>query len=190
MAQDKKRLQLIQAVQKELTYSRFVHTLGVAATAAALAERYGADMEKADTAGILHDCAKYKSTDEMEHMLRSEGYSISPLEKGNGALLHAKAGSVMAKKQFGIEDEEILGAIAWHTTGKPDMTLLEKILYVADYIEPGRNQAPNLEKIRVVSFENLDRALCMILKDTLDYLDKSGAQIDGMTKKTYEYYRT
>lgn len=182
------RLEMIRTVQKELKYARFIHTMGVAFTAASLAERYGCDMRKAETAGILHDCAKYMDVDKMENLCRKNGLEISPLEEGNAALLHSKAGCILARKKYGVHDSEVLEAIRYHTTGKPDMTTLEKIVFIADYIEPGRDQAPHLDEIRKAAFEDLDLALCMILKDTLSYLKENEREIDSLTQKTYDYY--
>lgn len=184
----KERLELIREVQKELKYARFIHTMGVAGTAASLAERYGCDMRKAETAGILHDCAKYMDVDKMESLCDKNGLELSDVERGNSALLHSKAGSILARTKYGVTDPEILQAIRYHTTGRPDMSLLEKIVFIADYIEPGRDQAPHLDEIRRAAFENLDTALCMILKDTLHYLKKDDREIDSMTQKTYDYY--
>lgn len=185
---EKDRLEMIRAVQKELKYERFIHTLGVAETAAALAVRHGCDMHKAETAGILHDCAKYMDVDKMETLCRKEGLEISSLERGNASLLHSKAGSILARIKYGVEDPDILEAIRYHTTGKPDMTMMEKIVFIADYIEPGRDQAPHLDEIRKAAFEDLDQALCMILRDTLSYLKKNEREIDSLTQKTYDYY--
>ena len=188
MSKGMKRLDLIHEMEKELKYSRFVHTMGVAYTATSLAMRYGCDVSKAEIAGLLHDCAKYYSAEKMESLCKKGGIPITESERGNTALLHAKAGRVLAKTQYGIEDEEILDAIQSHTTGRPAMTLLGKILFIADYIEPGRSQAPNLDTIREMAFDNLDDALCKILYDTLFYLNKIGKPVDPMTKMTYDYY--
>ena len=189
MSKEMSRMEMIRTIQKELKYPRFIHTLGVAFTATSLAARYGADIRKAETAGILHDCAKYLDVAQMERLCINAGIPISMIESGNGSLLHSKAGCVLARDKYGVEDPEILNAIAWHTTGKPDMTLLEKILFIADYIEPGRDKAPHLDSIRAAAFDDLDTALRMILKDTLEYLRKDGKPIDEMTQKTYDFYR-
>ena len=95
----------------------------------------------------------------------------------------------MPKKKYDIEDQEVLSAIRWHTTGKPDMTLLEKIVYVADYIEPKRDKAPNLKEVRKMAFVDLDQALLKILEDTLNYLGDSPDVVDMMTKATYDFYK-
>ena len=89
----------------------------------------------------------------------------------------------------GVKDEDILNAIRYHTTGRPGMSLLEKIIFVADYIEPGRDSAPNLPQVRSLAFESIDDCVLQILKDTLIYLGTTGAEVDPMTQITYEYYR-
>lgn len=182
------RFEIIRKLEKSLKYRRFIHTIGVASTAACLAMRWGSDVEKAETAGLLHDCAKYVDLDRMKRLCKDAGLEISSYESKSPALLHSKAGSVLAEKEYGCKDEEILMAIRSHTTGRPEMTLLEKILFVADFIEPGRTEAPSLAQIRTLSFEDLDAAVLKILRDTLDYLDTKGDVIDPATLRTYEYY--
>ena len=162
--------------------------MGVAYTATSLAMRHGADMEKAEVAGLLHDCAKYMDVDKMEQLCRKGGIELSEMEIGNPSLLHSKAGSVLAQTRYGYSDPEILDAIRYHTTGRPLMTTLDKIIFIADYIEPGRCVAPNLPEIRRLAFEDLDAALRKILQDTLDYLPTTGKAIDPMTQRTYDYY--
>ncbi|MBQ9643388.1 MAG: bis(5'-nucleosyl)-tetraphosphatase (symmetrical) YqeK [Lachnospiraceae bacterium] len=183
------RIRLAKAIEKELNYKRFLHSLGVAETAAALAMRYDADVEKAEIAGILHDCAKYMDEKELIGICKKRGVAISDAEYDNPSLLHAKAGAILAQEKYDIDDPEILEAIRNHTTGKPEMSLLDKIIYIADYIEPGRDQAPNLSIVRSMAFEDIDRTLFKILEDILLYLQATGARIDPMTGKTYQYYR-
>ena len=175
-------------LKKEMDDSRFEHTLGVMYTCAALAMRYEYDLEKAMLAGLLHDCAKCMPNAKKLKMAEKHHLEISSLERKNPFMLHTKLGAFLAKKKYDIEDEEILNAIRWHTTGRPDMTLLDKIVYVSDYIEPRRDKAPNLPKIRQLAFMDLDQALIKILEDTLGYLGDSAEHVDAMTKKTYDYY--
>ncbi|MGN1023426.1 MAG: bis(5'-nucleosyl)-tetraphosphatase (symmetrical) YqeK [Lachnospiraceae bacterium] len=190
MAKDTDRLTLYKELEKQLKYSRFVHTMGVTFTATSLAMRYGADVKKAELAGLLHDCAKYVPVDEMERICKEGGLEISSFERGNSALLHSKAGSVLARTKYGITDKEVLDAIRFHTTGRPGMTLLDKIVFVADYMEPGREEAPDLSTVRPLAFSDLDQALLQILSDTLDYLEGTGKKIDPMTRRTWEFYKT
>lgn len=175
-------------LEKELDARRFEHTLGVAYTAAALAMRYQGDLEKAQLAGLLHDCAKCISNEKKLSICEKHHIPISEIERENPFLLHAKAGCYIARKQYHIQDQDILNAILNHTTGRPGMSLLEKIIYIADYIEPGRKQAPNLTRIRQLAFQELDQALLGILRDTLEYLESIDSPVDTMTRQTYDYY--
>lgn len=184
-----KREKIMNEMRKSLPSRRFEHTLGVTYTAACLAMRYGADIEKARIAGLLHDSAKYMSSKEKIQTCLKNGLPVSQYEEKNPELLHAKLGAYLAEDRYGISDPEILSAITWHTTGKPDMTLLEKILYIADYMEPNRDQAPNLPEVRKLAFVDLDECLFLILKDSIAYLSGRSITIDPMTQTTYEYYK-
>ena len=185
----KERINLIRELESELAYGRFVHTLYVSGTAANLAMRHGADIEKAETAGLLHDCAKCMNLGKMLKTCTKAGLNLSDMEKESGALLHSKAGAVVAHDRYGVTDEDILNAIRYHTTGRPGMSLLEKIIFVADYMEPCRDSAPNLPLVRKLAYENIDICVLQILKDTLSYLGTTDSEVDPMTQKTYEYYR-
>lgn len=178
-----------KSLGKELDTKRYDHTIGVADTAACMAMSLGADIEKAYVAGLLHDCAKCMSDKKRVEICKKNGLGINPVEAKRPALLHAKVGAYLAKQEYGITDKDILNAICYHTTGRPNMSLLEKIVFTADYIEPGRKQAPNLEEIRRLAFSDLDRAIIKILKDTLDYLAEGNGEIDPATAETYEYYK-
>lgn len=168
--------------------ARYEHTLAVAYTAACLASLYGADTNKALIAGLLHDCAKCIPHIEQLRMCEEYGIDLNETEKKNHALLHAKLGAYLAKEKYGVADEEILSAIQYHTTGRGGMSMLEKIIFVADYIEPGRRKAANLLQIRRMAFQNIDSALIKILKDTLIYLEDKGDMIDSATRSTLAYY--
>ena len=162
-------------LMKELDEDRYRHTQGVMYTSAALAMRYGADLKKALLAGLLHDCAKC-----------IPGHT--KIKRKNPSLLHAKLGAYLAKDKYDIEDEEILMAIRSHTTGRPEMSLLEKIVYIADYMEPGRKELPNMMDVRHLAFEDIDKCLYRILRDSLVYLKAQDMPIDQTTEKTYQYY--
>ena len=185
----KERIALIKELESELAYGRFIHTLDVAATAANLAMCYGSDLDKAEVAGLLHDCAKCMSLGKMLKVCDKAGTDLSEFEKNSVSLLHSKAGAVLAESRYGVRDEDTLNAIRFHTTGRPGMSLLEKIVFVADYIEPGRDSAPNLPQVRKLAYESIDDCVLQILKDTLRYLATTGSAVDPMTQKTYEYYR-
>ena len=176
-------------LKKYLDKERFIHTQGVMYTAAALAMAHGADMEKARLAGLLHDCAKCIPNKKKLKMCGENKIPVTEFEKEHPFLLHAKLGAFVAKDKYGIRKKEILSAIAFHTTGKPDMSLLEKIVYIADYIEPGRDRAQNLPEIRKIAFQDLDECMYVILKDTLDYLEETPGEIDSATEDAFAYYK-
>ena len=175
-------------LKSELDESRYEHTIGVMDTAACLAMRYGADLTQALVAGLLHDCAKCIPNDKKLKLCRKSGIEVTPFEEKAPFLLHAKLGAWMAEHEYHVSDPAILSAIACHTTGKPDMSLLDKIVFIADYIEPGRNKAPGLPEIRRLSFTDIDQALIRILSDTLDYLASSNDPIDPATQNVLDYY--
>ena len=176
-------------MEKALDKKRFEHTLGVAYTATALAMRYEEDLKKAEVAGLLHDCAKCIENSKKLAICEKYNIQVSDLERKNPYLLHAKLGGFIAMQKYGVRDKEIVSAIVNHTTGCPHMGQLDKIIYIADYIEPYRHQAPHLKAIRKMAFLDIDKALLMILEDTLKYLNALGNSIDPMTEKTYEYYK-
>lgn len=181
---------LRKEMEKEQTAKRYEHTLSVAYTAASLAMVHEEDTEKALVAGMLHDCAKCIDSKKLVSVCKKNNLEMTEIEMKNpSALLHAKVGSFLAREKYGVTDEDILNAIKYHTTGRPDMSRLEKILYIADYMEPGRKHAANLAQIRKMAYQDLDKTLLKILEDTLAYLQTTDNQIDDMTLKTYNYYK-
>lgn len=181
-------------LKKNLTSERYQHTKGVAYTAIALAMRYNPDptngdfIKKAEIAGMLHDCAKCMEHDKKIQLCKDNKIPCSDFEIEHPYLLHGKVGAFIAQKEFDINDPDILNAITWHTTGRPDMSLLENIIYIADYIEPGRKPIPGINQIRQTAFIDIDEAMKTILCHTLQYLENSGSPIDEMTQKTYDSY--
>lgn len=181
---------LRRAMEKELSAGRYTHTLDVSYTAAALAMAHGEDMEKAMIAGILHDCAKSKHGSELVAICENAHLNVTAVERSNPtALLHAKAGAYLAEHKYGVTDMDILNAIRYHTTGRPNMSRLEKMVYIADYIEPGRKQNRDLSLIRRLAYQDLDSTMEKILGDTLAYLRTTDGQVDDMTNRTYQYYK-
>ena len=176
-------------LKKKLSPSRFEHTLGVSYTCMALAMRYGADLDQAELAGLLHDCAKRYDDETILQKCEERGLPLTEGEYRAPAIVHAKLGAWMAEHKYGVTDAQVLSAIACHTTGKPGMTLLEKIVYIADYIEPRRDRAPHLTELRRLAFEDLDEALYRILTQTLSYLKEQDQPTDETTEKTWAYYR-
>lgn len=176
-------------LKKHLDRERYEHTLGVMYTAGALAMRYGSDLEQALIAGLLHDCAKCIPGEKKIRMCDKYHLHVSEVELANPSLLHARLGAFLAAKRYHVDDKTVINAIACHTTGRPEMTLLDKIIYIADYIEPGRQELPNMAVVRRLAFEDIDECLYRILKDSLVYLNSRGIPIDPMTEKTYLYYK-
>ena len=182
-------IELEEKVKKKQDAERFHHTQGVMYTAAALAMVYGVDIERAKLAGLLHDCAKSSiPNNKKAEACDSYGIKISEFERNNPHLLHGKLGAYFAKHKYGVKDDEICSAIVYHTTGKPDMTLLEQIIFIADYIEPDRDEMPRLPEVRKAAFTDIDMCTEMIMSDTLEHLKESGRPIDKETNEAFEYY--
>lgn len=180
---------LQKKLEKELSPERYHHTLGVMYTAAALAMCHDPSvMEQAMIAGLLHDCAKGIPYNEQYRLCMKYQIPLSEVEEKNHALLHAKLGEWMAKNKYDLKDENILHAIKVHTTGCPEMSMLDKIIYISDYIEPGRNKAHHLAQIRTLSFQNIDLAVEKIAYDVLNYLKKQNGPTDELTISTWEWY--
>lgn len=179
----------LKLLKESISNKRFIHSIGVSNTAACLAMRYGFDIGKAYMAGLLHDCAKGLKSGELIELCERYGIEITALERENPELLHSKAGSIIAKEKYGIEDDDIASAVFHHTTGRPGMTDLEKIIFVADYIEPNRVGLPGLEDIRREAFSDIDCSVASICRNTLDHLKQSAKAVDRATVDTYEYYR-
>lgn len=177
-------------LQETLKPERYEHTISVSYTCIALAMRYGYDIQKAELAGLLHDCAKHFSDTELIRLCSEHGIFLSDAEIHAPAVIHAKYGAWLAEHEYGIQDQEILQAIACHTTGKPNMGLLDQILYIADYIEPRRDKAANLPQMRFLAFQDLEQTMFAILAGTLQYLEKKGACVDPMTLEAYHYFET
>lgn len=182
---------LDEEMQTILPRKRYLHSVSVAHLAAAYAVSLGYSPERALIAGILHDCAKAYSDEQLVVDCDKYAISVTEVERRNGFLLHGKLGAFYAKTKFFITDEEILSAISYHTTGRPGMTDLEKTVFLADYLEPFRTQPtePALNEIRRIAFEDIDRAVYLALKNTLRYLEGTGQEIDTTTAKTFKEYR-
>jgi predicted HD superfamily hydrolase involved in NAD metabolism len=173
----------LRIVEAQLTEHRYQHTLGVMETAIELAEKYGADEKKAELAAIFHDYAKFRPKDEMKGIILQNGFPEDLLEY-NSELWHAPAGTYLVEKEVGIKDPEVLDAIRYHTSGRAGMTLLEKIIYLADYIEPGRH-FPGVDEVRALAKENLEDALIKSLQNTILFLMKKKQPVYPDTFYTY-----
>lgn len=166
---------------------RIPHVRGCEEEAVRLAVRWGADREKAAEAAILHDCTKKKSLPEQLALCEQFGIEPDPLERISEKLLHAKTGAMVAERQFGA-DSDVVDAIRWHTTGRADMTLLEKVIYMADYIEPNRD-FEGVEALRALAYENLDRAMLLGFEMSLEDIRAQGNEAHENTTAALKWYK-
>lgn len=176
--------ELIEKVKRVLSPERLAHTLGVVQTARKLSARYGSDPEKAVTAALLHDIAREHDRNTLLQMVRNFGIIIDEVSAAQTELLHQLVGAELAGRDFGITDPAILNAIRVHTTGSVQMSLLDKIIYLADFIEPGRD-FPGVESIRQKAWENLDEGLFAATVNTLKHLLEKGRLIHASTVALY-----
>lgn len=184
--------EITDKLHSALNEHRYVHTLGVAYTAAAMAMRFGGDPDRALLAGLLHDCAKCFSDEDSLRLCEEGGIVLSDVERKNTALIHAGLGVYIAERDYDVHDADILDAIRTHTTGEPDMSTLQKIIYLADLIEPGRSaqRLPFLPEIRKLAFEDLDECIYQVTAQQLEYLEEeSGKEVDPKTRDTYYFYK-
>ncbi|WP_423407465.1 bis(5'-nucleosyl)-tetraphosphatase (symmetrical) YqeK [Heyndrickxia sp. MSNUG] len=177
------REQALQIVKVQLTEHRYEHTIGVMETAIKLADQYGGDVQKAELAAIFHDYAKFRPKEEMRQIIIEQKMPEELLEY-NGELWHAPVGAYLVEKEAGITDDEVLDAIRYHTSGRVGMTLLDKIIYLADYIEPGRH-FPGVEEVRSMAAEDLNLALIQSMKNTIQFLMKKNQPVFPDTFKAY-----
>ena len=178
---------LRRMVMPYLKENRIAHVTGVESQAVMLAMRWGADPDTAAIAGILHDITKAQSKEKQLKLCEKYGIILENAERENPALLHARTGAALARERFGISDE-IYSAIRWHTTGKPDMSTLEKIIYLADYTEPTRD-FEGVDKLRELSFEDLDKAMALGLEMSIEDLTERGKPIFHDTMDAYNWYK-
>lgn len=185
-------LELDSEMRRILPEKRYLHSVAVAHLSAALAASLGLDTEVALTAGILHDCAKAMKDEALVKECERVGIAFSETEKKNGFLLHGKLGAYYAKNKYYISDERVLSAIFWHTTGKPNMSQYEQIVFLADYLEPFRTQPTNppLSKLRCLAFHDINAATRLVLENTLRYLSSLNGEIEEHTQLAFDYYNS
>jgi predicted HD superfamily hydrolase involved in NAD metabolism len=174
---------LLARVREQMHEKRYLHTLGVAETARLLAQRYGADPDKAELAGYLHDYCKCWPVEKMREILIRHDLPRELLE-GERELWHAFAGAIVIQTDLGVTDPEILQAVRYHTTGRAGMSLLEKVVCVADYIEPNRN-FPGVEDIRSLAEQDLNEALAVALGGTIRFLIEQRKTVYPLTLIAY-----
>ena len=179
--------QIEKTLKEMLPDRRLKHSLDVSKCAVKLSEIYKCDKEKAEIAGLVHDCAKYFTDEQIEDCVKKFNIKLDPLEVNNIALSHSIIGSYVAVDVFNIKDEEIVNAIKYHTTGKENMSLLEKIIYMADLIEEGRN-FPRVEELRELTYSGkLDEALILSFNNTIKFVIDNNQLIHPRTVKARNY---
>ncbi len=168
--------------------SRLKHILRVEQTAIELAQHHGLDVEKAAEAGLMHDLAKYFKPQRLLEMAQAEGLEIDPVEAANPHLLHAPVGAIVARDEFGVEDEEVLQAIGDHTLGRPGMGLLSCVVFLADSLELGRGDNPELETLRQSSLQDLHQAVYLTCNYSLKYFLDTHRLIHPRTVLTRNWF--
>ena len=176
---------VIRYMEENAKPSRVEHTRGVVETAEELAAKYGADPAKARLAAWVHDIGKNLPLDVLDGYV--DEYDLGERLLGNPNLSHSKVAEIIAKRDFGIDDRDVLNAIAYHTTGREGMSLLEKIVFLADAIEPGRDH-PGVEEIRDLAGIDLDRACLKVLESTIDYVKSQGLELDRDSIKARDWF--
>ncbi len=171
---------IVKKVAGNLKGEKFEHALGVEKTAVSLAHRYGADVDKAGLAGLLHDYTKQK-----DNIALAERYHIPYITEKT---LHGHTAAAVLKEKGYVTDEEVLSAIRWHTTGREGMTMLEKVVYLADYIEPNRD-FDGVEKLRDLAYQNIDKAVLYALQMSIEHIIENKSLIDTDSVGAYNYYR-
>lgn len=172
-------------IEKNFTEKRRIHTYGVVKTALELAEIYGADPYKAELASLFHDLYRGVPVNVLNYYVKHLGLDKKYLDNPN--LSHGKIAAEIIKRDYGITDNDIINAVSYHTTGRPNMSLLEKIIYIADAVEPNRNY-PGVDKIRKIVKKDLDEACLTSLTNTINYITSEGIFLDDDTIKAKKYF--
>jgi len=177
---------ILHYLQLNLNEKRLNHSLNVSETAVVLAIKYGENIESAKIAGLIHDCAKNMKDDQLIKVARDHGIHIDEIYINNPSILHGVVGSIIAREVMKIKDDDILNAVAYHTTGRENMSKLEKIIYISDYIEPSRI-FQGVEELRTLSMINLNEAVIQSLGNTIIYVvnKKELLHIDTIYARNY-----
>ncbi|MDO4865482.1 MAG: nicotinate-nucleotide adenylyltransferase [Clostridia bacterium] len=180
---DYNEAQILERLKGMLTDHRFTHTLGVADTAQRLAPKCGVDPMRARLAGLLHDCAKSMPLDEMRDLVEANLTDLDAEELDSRAILHAPAGMIVARDVFGVRDPQILSAIRKHTVGDGHMSAMDALIYVSDFIEPGREDFPGLEKARKLAEKDITQAMRCCAELTAKHLRSRGQSMHPRTQQ-------
>ncbi len=180
-----------EKLQSSLSIERYIHTLGVTEEAKKLAKQFGREnmVEKAEVAALLHDCAKDYPNDLKLRLCREYHVPLDDIMKKNTELIHPFLGAEIAKREYLVDDEEILDAIRYHTTGKKQMSLLDKIIFIADYIEPNRKPFEGIDEARKIAYTDLDLAMKFILERTIGYVKEKNRLLHPLSEEALEYYK-
>ena len=180
-----------EKLQSALSVKRYIHTMGVAEEAVKLAEIYGTpqDQQKARVAGLLHDCAKDYPEAMRLRFCKEYKVKMDEIMEKQTDLIHPFLGAEVARREYQVTDEDILNAIRYHTTGRAGMSLLEKIIFIADYIEPNREKFDGLEEARRLAYLDLDMAMKYILESTIAFVKERGRLLHPLSLEALEYYK-
>ena len=180
-----------ERLQSAVSVNRYIHTLGVVEEAQKLAEVFGTpqDREKVYVAALIHDCAKEYPEQLRARLCREYKVCVDEVMAEVPDLIHPFLGAEIAKREYLIQDEAILNAIRYHTTGRANMSFLEKIIYIADYIEPNRKAFAGLEEAKRLAYLDLDMAMACILRQTLDYVAQRGRRLHPLSQEALDYYK-
>ena len=179
-----KKDSIISYIEKNLSEKRKIHTYAVRDTAVRLAEHYGADLEKTELAALCHDMYRGMKDKVLNMYVRELGLPERYMDNPN--LAHGKIAAIMIQREYNITDEDIINAVSFHTTGRADMSMLEKIIYLADTIEPNR-EYPGVDEVRKLAFEDLDKALLKSMQNTIDYIEQRGFYLDMETIEARDF---
>ena len=179
---------ILRDLSAHLSKRRLCHDLHVADTALRMAGTFGVDPDDAFAAGLMHDWCKFMDDETMIREAHEKGIPVSPEEEAAPYLLHGRLAAWYAENLYGITEKSFLDALTYHTTGRPEMTDLEKIIYTADFIEPTRKKWSCMEKIREASLYDLDETVYLVAKHSLEYLKQTGRRIHPLTEETCRYY--
>lgn len=171
-----------------LSEKRFEHTLNVKKQAVHLAKRYGVDEEKAALAALLHDAAKERPRQELLQILRDNAIIAQNAETRPAPVWHGVCAAILARTEWGVEDEEVIDAIACHTTGRPGMTRLDKVLFLADMTSAERSY-PEVGMLRELAEQDLDEAMLEALRQNIGWVAESGKQVDPLSRAAYDDLR-
>ena len=183
---------VMEKLKAALKPERYEHSVGVMETAVTLAARFGADEEKAKIAGILHDCAKNIAPEESYRLCGVYGLTLDAVTQRSYKMVHQYLGAELAREAYGVTDVEILDAIRCHTTGKADMTQLDKVLYLADFTEPNRDKEPfaGLDTLRELCETDIDEAMCFALKISIKSIADRGLLMHLDTVHAWNWFWT